>query len=650
MRSTRLALLTIFALPFPVIAALVSIHCQGAALTSSFTNEPIAETVLDPATAGGQSITSVILSPAAMTGGEPAAGTVYLRYPAPSGGLTVTLRANGATLPDRIVIPQGKSSVSFAITTKPVNSAATVNVSATCQNATVTTAMMVLPAAKRVWYVSPKGNPMAAGTASSPWDLATALSHGPGGNLVRPGDRIWLRGGRYTGTFVSALKGTAQAPIIVRAFPGERVIIDKAAANVLKQPALKVKGPWVWFWGIEVMNSNTDRRRNSPYSDKDEPWRGSGVDVYAANVKLINMIFHDNGHGVWDKQDMTEVHGSLFFYNGNNKREHALYVGNAAGTKYITDNIVFAQGGYGILGHSDSNSSSQKGLHLEGNITFNNGILTADDQRTGNLQVGGVKGVSAERVVISNNYVYNAPTNAENKNNGIRVGYEDMLNRDVKLLDNYVVSKIPVRLWWWEQVDFVGNTIYSSDEALELKMPRGINSRGYRWDFNTYLSDSNVRLKFASDSGVLGFSQWRQETGFDAHSQFRTGQPSGVQVFVRPNRYEPGRGNIVVYNWDLRDSVGVDVSAVLTPGTQFEIRDAQNYFGEPVLRGVYKGGTLQLPTRLSRVAAPVGNVERLPVHTAPQFLVFVIQPVGCPTCFSSSVLHNGSTPSPNPTS
>jgi hypothetical protein len=83
----------------------------------------------------------------------------------------------------------------------------------------------------------------------------------------------------------------------------------------------------------------------------------------------------------------------------------------------------------------------------------------------------------------------------------------------------------------------------------------------------------------------------------------------------------------VIYNWDLRHSVAVDVSSVLTPGTQFEIRDAQNYFGEPVLRGVYHGGTLQLPTRLSRVTSPIGNVERVPVHTAPQFLVFVLEPV-----------------------
>ena len=633
MRSSKLAFLTIFALPVPVIAALVSMHCQDGAFTglsNDSINQPFVEARVNPAMAGGQTITSFILSPAAIAGGKSSTGTIFLRYPAPSGGLTVTLRnsnPNGVTVPEKVVIPEGKTSVRFSIATKRVSSFVSVNVSATCQNNTTANVLTVLPPEKRRWHVSPDGSPKGLGTPASPWDLATALAHGPGGAEVKPGDTISLRAGRYTGTFISTLKGTADAPIILRAAAGDRVIIDKAVANEAKQPALKIKGSWVWFWGIEVMNSSPDRRRNSPYSGDDEPWRGSGVDVYAPNVKLINMIFHDNGHGIWDKEDMTEVHGSLFFYNGNNKREHGLYLGNAAGTKYITDNIVFDQGGYGILSHSNSASSSQKGLHIEGNITFNNGMLTADDQKTGNLQVGGVNGVSAERIVVSSNYVYNAPANAGNKSNGIRLGYEDTGNKDVRLLDNYVVSKTPILLWWWQNVEFQGNTIYSDGEAVELKLASGASSSTYRWDFNSYLSDSIAGPKFANTSGTFGFAQWRRATGLDLHSQASATRPAGADVFVRPNRYEAGRANIVIYNWDLRDRVSVDVSSVLSPGAQFEVRDAQNYFAAPLLRGVYKGEPLLLPTKLSKVALPIGNVERVPRHTAPEFVVFVIQTV-----------------------
>lgn len=631
MRSYKLAFLTIFALPVPVVAALVSIHCQGAALTDlsiTATNEPLVEGSTNPPTLARQTITSFILSPGTLGGGKTSTGTVYLRYPAGAGGVSVSLQnsnPSAATHPQRIVIPEGKTSVRFAIATRPVTSLVSLNISATCQNATTANALTLLPPEKHRWHVSPTGSSRGLGTPASPWDLATALAHGPGGSEVKPGDTIVLRAGRYTGTFLSTLKGTANAPIIVRAAPRERVIIDKAVANEAKQPALKIKGPWVWFWGIEVMNSSPDRRRNSPYSGNDEPWRGSGVDVYAPNVKLINMIFHDNGHGIWDKKDMTEVHGSLFFYNGNNKREHAMYIGNATGTKYITDNIVFDQGGYGILSHSDSGSSSQKGLHIEGNVTFNNGMLTADDQRTGNLQVSGVAGVPAERIVISSNYVYNSPENAKHKNNGVRLGYEDTGNKDVKFVDNYVVSKAALMVWWWQNVHFEGNTIYSNGDAVELKLAPGVSSSAYRWDFNSYLSGRGAGPKFANAAGTFSFAQWRQTTGLDLHSQLSATRPSGGHVFVRPNRYEAGRGNIVIYNWDLRDRVAVDVSSVLTPGAHFEIRDAQNYFAEPVLRGIYTGAPLLVPTNLTKVTPPIGNVERVPRHTAPEFVVLVLQ-------------------------
>ncbi|HYJ84636.1 MAG TPA: hypothetical protein VEW46_01105 [Pyrinomonadaceae bacterium] len=480
------------------------------------------------------------------------------------------------------------------------------------------------PATKRQWFVSAAGSPTGQGTQSSPWDLATALAQGPDHTRIRPGDIVWLRAGRYTGTFKSTLNGNENEPIIVRAFPGERVIIDKATVNLEKQPALKVRGSWVWFWGIEIMNSSPNRQRNSPLTGRDEPWRGSGADVYAPHVKFINMIFHDNGHGIWDKQDMTEVHGCLFFYNGTNKREHAMYIGNSVGTKYITDNIIFAQGGYGLLAHSDSLSSSQKGLHLEGNVSFNNGMITNDDQKTGNLQVGGVSGVSAERIVLKSNYIYNTTTNATHKNNGIRLGYQDQANKDVTMLDNYVVSKTPLLIWWWQAVNFEGNTIYSTgDDLLELKRPAGGVSSNYRWDFNKYFAPAP---SFSNDNQTLSFRDWRQLTRLDSHSQIAgTSRPNGVRIFVRPNRYEAGRANIVIYNWDLKDHVAVDVSSALPVGSSFEIRDAQNYFAEPVLRGTYKGGPLLLPMKLTAVHAPVGNVERIPRHTPPEFGVFVLQ-------------------------
>lgn len=483
------------------------------------------------------------------------------------------------------------------------------------------------------WYVAPEGDPLGEGTLDSPWNLTTALSGGPSRTEVKPGDTVWLRGGSYVGNFVSTLTGTPEAPIMVRQFPGERAILDRGSVSSAKQPALKVRGAWVWYWGFEIMNSYPDRSRTSPYSGSVEPWRGSGADVYAPNVKFINMIFHDNGHGIWDKEDMTEVYGCLFFYNGNNKREHAMYIGNSNGTKYIMDNIIFAQGGYGILAHSDSTSSSQMGLHIEGNATFNNGSLTLDDQTTGNIQVGGVEGVSAERIVIRSNSVYNSLGNSTNKNNGIKLGYEDTGNKNVTVVDNYIVSKVPLRIWWWQNVDSHGNTIYSRGSSTDLVMPTGVSPSAYLWDSNTYISGRKDGPAFSKDDSTYSFAGWQEATGMDRNSRVEQDaslRPKGVKTFIRPNRYEAGRANITVYNWDLRESVAVDVSSVLSVGGSYEVRDAQNYFGEPVARGSYDGTPIQLPMNLTGIAQPVGNVERAPSHTSSEFGVFVLRLVNPP--------------------
>jgi hypothetical protein len=640
-RINRLTIL-FFIISLLMIASLVVRHFQAAGSLSERRSAPDADgqSLQRPqsaANANGQAITSFILSPATGVGGNGSTGTIRLRHPVPASGAVITLSnsdAAAATIPKSITIAPGQTSAHFSISTKKVKAYTSATVTASYDGVTETVSLILLPPEKSAWYVAPAGSPKGLGTQASPWDLATALASGPSGTEVKAGDTIWLRGGRYTGEFVSTLSGREGAPVIVRRHPGERAILDKANVSETKQPALKVKGSWVWFWGLEIMNSNPDRSRKSPYSGKDEPWRGSGADVYASNVKFINMIFHDNGHGIWDKQDMTEVHGSLFFYNGNNKREHALYVGNADGTKYITDNILFAQGGYGILAHSNSTSSSQKGLYLEGNVSFNNGHLTLDDQTTGNLQVGGTSGVPAERIVLKNNYIYNSPGSAKSKSNGIRLGYEDTGNSDVKLLDNYIVGKIPLRLWWWRSIELQGNTICCDDESFELKLPARVSPAAYLWDFNTYFCGKAARPNFIVDSSALEFSRWQQLTGLDKHSRLFAGieaRPSSTLTFIRPNKYEEGRAHIIIYNWSRSERVAVDVSSVLPVGANFEVRDVQNYFGEPLLRAVYKGEPLSLPVKLSQVAQPIGKVERVPTHTAPEFAVFVLQQTPRPT-------------------
>ena len=95
---------------------------------------------------------------------------------------------------------------------------------------------------------------------------------------------------------------------------------------------------------------------------------------------------------------------------------------------------------------------------------------------------------------------------------------------------------------------------------------------------------------------------------------------------MRPNAYEPGRANIVIYNWTSAPTVSVDISSAgLTAGDSYVLRDALNYFGPPVQTGTYSGNAITVPMTGLTLAKPVGNVDVIPSHPAPAFGVFIIQ-------------------------
>jgi hypothetical protein len=103
-------------------------------------------------------------------------------------------------------------------------------------------------------------------------------------------------------------------------------------------------------------------------------------------------------------------------------------------------------------------------------------------------------------------------------------------------------------------------------------------------------------------------------------------RPTGSRVFVRPNLFEPARALIVVYNWDLEDTVEVDVGHVLSPGAGYEVLDAQDFLADPVATGVFDGSPIVLPMTGLEPAQPVGSPGAIDVSemTGPEFNVFVL--------------------------
>lgn len=83
------------------------------------------------------------------------------------------------------------------------------------------------------FYVDPlRGNDAAAGSEAAPW---RTINHSL--KQLTAGQTLYLRGGVYREQIYCAVSGKPDAPITIRAFPGERVILDGGLAEFFDQPA-----------------------------------------------------------------------------------------------------------------------------------------------------------------------------------------------------------------------------------------------------------------------------------------------------------------------------------------------------------------------------------------------------------------------------
>jgi hypothetical protein len=425
-------------------------------------------------------------------------------------------------------------------------------------------------AAGRFIYVSPGGTAVGDGSLARPLDLATALGRT---SPARAGDVIFLRGGVYRGAFKSYIAGTASSAITVRQHPNERATIDSAG---WREPALTVLGGGTTFWGFEITNSDGQRVSAQTGSWPTDLGRGAGATAHAPNVRFINLVVHDLAGGIgldgWTGSENAEAYGNIIYNNGwqapDRAHGHGIYTQNRLGRRLIRENIVFNQFSHGIHAYG-SETAYLDNITVSGNIAFNNGILgRAGFER--DILVGG--GRVAQGLLVKRNATYGgAQTNL-----GHSAGCAG-----ARIRGNYLVGTAPLIL-----VNCSGTMQHN-----KLYGPYGYGDLPARHPDNRYIE----------------------------------GRPTATVVRVRPNQYEPGRANLVIYNWPRATHVSVDLStAGLRPGDRFEVRDAQDFFGPVVLGGIHDGRPILVPMIGHTAERPVGNVPRVPSHTAPEFAAFVL--------------------------
>jgi hypothetical protein len=424
-------------------------------------------------------------------------------------------------------------------------------------------------AAGRFIYASPGGTAGGDGSPARPYDLATALGRT---SPARAGDVIWLRGGVYRGAFKSYIAGTASNAITVRQHPNERATLDSAGSL---EPALTVFGGGTTFWGFEIMNSDGQRVSAQSGSWPTDIGRGAGATAHAAYVRFINLVVHDLAGGLGfdgTASQNGEAYGNIIYYNGwqapDRAHGHGLYMQNRVGRLLVRDNIVFNQFSHGIHAYGSA-SAYLDNITLSGNVAFNNGILgRAGFER--DILVGG--GRVAQGLLVKRNATYGgAQTN---------LGYSAGC-AGARVRGNYLVGGNPLVL-----VNCAGLV-----QNNKLYGPYGYGTLPAQYPNNRYM----------------------------------TARPTATVVRVRPNQYEPGRAHVVIYNWPLATHVAVSLEKTgLRPGDRFEVRDAQDFFGPAVLGGVYDGRPILVPMIGHTAERPVGNVPRVPGHTAPEFAAFVV--------------------------
>ncbi|HEY1252200.1 MAG TPA: right-handed parallel beta-helix repeat-containing protein [Thermoanaerobaculia bacterium] len=450
------------------------------------------------------------------------------------------------------------------------------------------------------FYVSPSASANGNGSFNNPWRLQDALDQP---SSVHPGDTIWLRGGTYSGTFVSYLNGTSASPIIVRQYAGEQATLDGGSSTTAN---ISVRGGYTWFWGFEIKNSDTHRQSTQSGSDPTDIHRGDGIQIWQTGtepgLKFINLVIHDTRQGVsfWEEATDAEINGCIIYYNGWNGTErghgHGIYTQNNTGTKHIVNNIIFENFDHGIQGYGSS-SAHLKNYDVQGNTFSRSGIIAIPDGGR-NLLIGG--DTPAQNLTITSNYLYYK--NAESPDSAFQLGYGAPCS-GTTVTGNYVSNNTDFE--GCNPTSMTGNTFYGS---------------------------------------TTGFSQ----SSYPSNT-YTTTRPSGVKVFVRASPYEAGRANVTVFNWPNQSSVSVDLSSVLGVGTAFEIRNAHDFFGAPVLTGTYAGGSVSLPMTGLSVASPIG--WSAPSPTGPEFNVFVVVPVlGAPAPTATRTpTPGGPTPTHTPT-
>ena len=285
-------------------------------------------------------------------------------------------------------------------------------------------------------YVSSSGSNANPGTLRRPWQtIGEALAR------AQPGDAVFVRRGRYEGRYEIRRSGTADAPISLRAYPGEIPVLTGR---------LKISGDYFC-----VTRFRFDGAGNA---------NGDSVLIYVAGANhdeiFRNRILGASMSGIYvgdesDPSEQVSIIGNYIRGNGTHERlDHGIYLGHVSGG-VVANNVVIENMAIGVKVAPEANA-----------ITVTQNTVVAN--RRAGISIGGEESWSSNDNVVVNNIV------AFNREWGIRTYWEQAIGHGNLALRNLVFGNGGGPFWFpgggmAEQQSILANPRFLADGNYRLR-------------------------------------------------------------------------------------------------------------------------------------------------------------------------------------
>jgi hypothetical protein len=393
--------------------------------------------------------------------------------------------------------------------------------------------------AQDTWFVSPRGKSVAeggAGTIDNPWDLRSALSDP---TRIGPGDTLYLLGGTYL-----ADRNHPQTPGAFRL----RLSGSDAAGLVIRNYGNQratidgglllddaAQGNHVTIQGLELLVSE---RRDPATRDLTAPGASlvgpqGGITVhYGRNVRLINNIIHAAGTGI----SAWRLLDGLELY------------GNV-----VYDNGYFDHVRYHGPGFYSQNDQANQVRQIRNNFFLEN--------YSNAIQIYGSSTAQVHNFHVASNIISSFPDSG----------------RNVALLGGAGGADNPST-----NLHATGNILY--DTQIQLGFGSGHGD-------NLSATDNTLYRGHVAQAGTL------TQVTVQNNRTWNDGDaiPPAPRVFLQENIYDPQRAHLAVFQWGDASHVAVDLSGFLDVGQKYQILDPRDFFGAPLLHGVFDGSPVPVP-------------------------------------------------------